>query len=97
MTRHTACLSVLLFLALGFSATQSARPFPADDVPAWLKQVSTAPIPTYDKDVPAVVLYDEAIVTVSPDGHIRTNRSYAIRILTRKGNSMARAAEEYNT
>ena len=92
MTRHTACLSALLILALGFSATQSAHPYAADEVPAWLKQVSAAPIPTYDKDVPAVVLYDESIITVSADGHIRTNRSYAIRILTRKGNSLAHAA-----
>jgi len=95
MTRQTVCLSAVLCLILGLSLTQSARP--ADDVPAWLKQAASASVPTYEKEVPAVVLYDEAMITVSADGRIRTSKSYAVRILTRQGASFAQAAEEYNT
>jgi len=97
MARQTVRLSALFGLVLGFSTIQSAHPFVADEVPAWLKQVAAAPIPSYEKEVPAVVLYDESVVTVSPDGHIHTNRSYAVRILTRQGTALAHAAEEYNT
>jgi len=97
MARQTVRLSALFCLVLGFSTIQSAHPFVADEVPAWLKQVAAAPIPSYEKEVPAVVLYDESVVTVSPDGHIHTNRSYAVRILTRQGTALAHAAEEYNT
>jgi hypothetical protein len=97
MNRHTLRLSTLLGLVLGLSTIQSAHPYVADDVPAWLKQVSATTLPTYEKEVPGVVLYDESIVTVSVDGHIHTSRSYAVRILTRQGASLAHAAEEYNT
>src|SRR5204862_5935807 len=97
MTRQTVCLSTLLCLVVGFPSTQSAHPFLADDVPAWLKQAAAAAVPTYEKEVPAVVLYDESIVTVSADGHIHTARNYAVRVLTRQGAPFAQAAEQYNT
>ena len=97
MTRQTVRLSALLCLVLGFSSTQSAHPYLADDAPAWLKQAAAASVPTYEKEVPAVVLYDESIVTVNADGHIHTARSYAVRVLTRQGASFAQAAEQYNT
>jgi len=97
MTRQTVRLFTLLCLVLGLVSTQSAHPYTADDVPAWLKQAAAATVPIYEKEVPAVVLYDEAIITVSPDGRIHTDRTYAVRILTRQGRSLAQAAEEYNT
>src|SRR5262245_6810717 len=97
MTRHIVRMFPMLCFVLGFSSIQSAHPYLADDVPAWLKQAASAAVPTYAKEVPAVVLYDESIVTVSADGRIRTSRSYAVRVLTRQGASWAHAAEEYNT
>src|SRR5436190_18980591 len=97
MIRQTVRLSALLCLVLGLSTMESAHPYLADDVPAWLKQAAAASAPTYEKDVPAVVLYDESIVTVSADGHIHSDKSYAVRVLTRQGAALAQAAEEYNT
>ncbi len=97
MTRHIIRMFAMLSFVLGFSSIQSAHPYLADDLPAWLKQAESAAVPAYEKNVPAVVLYDESIITVSPDGHIRTSKSYAVRILTRQGASWAHAAEGYNT
>ena len=31
----------------------------ADDAPGWLKQAAAGSVPTYEKDVPGVVLFDE--------------------------------------
>jgi Domain of Unknown Function with PDB structure (DUF3857)/Transglutaminase-like superfamily len=97
MNRQTVCLVALLIAFSSHTSIQSARPSFADDVPAWLKQAASAPVPSYEKEVPAVVLYDESIVTVSPDGRIHTDRSYAVRILTPQGAPFAHAAESYNT
>jgi hypothetical protein len=68
-----------------------------DDVPSWLQQAATAQTPVLEKDVPAVVLRDEAIVTVSDDGKVKTVATYAIRILTREGRRLAIAREGYQT
>jgi len=96
MRQRTVCLGILLFAITGLASVQSARPTIADDVPVWLKQAAAATVPTYEKDVPAVVLYDESIVTVSGDGRIHTVNSFAIRILRSEGRQFARAVEEYN-
>jgi hypothetical protein len=68
-----------------------------DEVPAWLKQAASATTPTYDKDVPAVVLVDEASKTVREDGTVLTVSTYAVRILTREGREAAEAAIPYET
>ena len=44
--------------------------FAGDDVPAWLRQVATVNVPTYDKEVTAVTLHDEARVTVDETGKV---------------------------
>jgi hypothetical protein len=66
-----------------------------DDAPPWLLQASKIPVPSYDKEVPAVVLRHEQQVTVSEDGRITTVSTFAIRILTREGRQSAVAAEFY--
>jgi len=67
----------------------------ASDAPAWMKQAMTASIPSYEKDVPAVVLRDEEQVTVGDDGKIVTTQNYAIKMLTREGRGMAIARGLY--
>jgi len=70
-----------------FAAPTSAAP--GDDTPQWVQQAAAIKIPTYDKDVPAVVLVDEATVTVSADGRTNQVYNYAVRILRREGRDYA--------
>jgi hypothetical protein len=82
--------TVLLTLALSFVAL-------ADEPPAWLKQASTASLPTYGKEVHAVVLHHESRKTIEEDGKIKTTTWWAVKILSREGRGNARASESYNT
>lgn len=88
MKRLIACLGALLLM--------SAAAF-ADEPPPWLKQSASATPPTYDKEVRAVVLHDEARKTVGEDGKIITTNWRAVKILSRDGRGYARAIESYNT
>ena len=82
--------STLLILGIAVVARAAG-----DEAPPWLQQLAKQPVPTYDKDVPAVVLQDEQRVTVSEDGKITTIRTYAVRLLLREGRDYAHAAEFY--
>ncbi len=86
--------TLLCFLLLVLAAPAFAA---GDDVPAWLQQVAASKSPVYDKDVPGVVLHDEATVTIGEDGKITTVTTFAIRILTREGRYLADAREDYQT
>ncbi|HEX4950957.1 MAG TPA: DUF3857 and transglutaminase domain-containing protein [Blastocatellia bacterium] len=68
-----------------------------DDVPAWLRQVAAIAVPTYDKEVTAVTLHDDARVTVDENGKVVTITMHAVRILSRDGRSKASATTIYNT
>jgi Domain of Unknown Function with PDB structure (DUF3857)/Transglutaminase-like superfamily len=69
----------------------------ADEPPAWLKQAAATNVPTYGKEVRAVVLLDESRKTVEEDGRIRTVDYFAVRILTREGRKEAVARAGYST
>lgn len=68
-----------------------------DDVPQWLQQAAGSQAPSYEKDVPAVVLLDEQVVTVGEDGRVTTTTTYAVRVLVREGRVLAQANEFYET
>ena len=68
-----------------------------DDTPVWLQQVAAARTPEYEKDVPAVVLHKEQHTTVTSDGRIVTETSFAVRILLREGRRFAVAREYYES
>jgi hypothetical protein len=87
------------FIALCFVLTVLAIPGYAagDDAPQWLMQAAAMKAPTYNKDVPAVVLQNEESVTVNDDGRVTTVSTYAVRILTREGREYAKAMELYLT
>jgi len=69
----------------------------ADEAPAWLQQAAKAPLPTYERDLPAVVLQNEQHMTVSEDGRITTVTTFAVRILIREGRGYATATEFYES
>ena len=69
----------------------------ADEAPPWLQQAAVVKVPSYDKEVPAVVLQNEQAVIVSEDGRVTTTTTYAVRILAREGRDYAVADEVYLT
>src|ERR1700742_1932586 len=68
-----------------------------DDAPAWLKQAAALTPPTYEKDVPGVVLWNDSHLSVDEDGRVVETTDYAIKILTREGRALARAVAGYET
>jgi len=92
--RRLLCLCFSLLIVI---AQTSAPALAGDDPPVWLKQAAAAQIPSYGKEVPAVVLLDATKVSVDDNGKITTTNNYAVKILTREGRSEAIAREIYNT
>jgi Domain of Unknown Function with PDB structure (DUF3857)/Transglutaminase-like superfamily len=68
-----------------------------DDAPAWLRAAAGSSIPAFQKDVPAVVLADESVVTIDDDGRMTRSDTYAVKVLTREGRDEAVAHAVYNT
>lgn len=68
-----------------------------DDVPVWLQQAASIKVPSYEKDIPAVVLQREVNVTVAPDGRVTTMTTLALRVLIREGREYAFARQHYRT
>ena len=60
-----------------------------DETPPWVQKAVAIQVPTYDKEVPAVVLVDESMTTIGPDGKITEAYNYAVRILRREGRDYA--------
>ena len=91
---RTSKLSICFVLLLTAAPAALAA---ADEAPAWLQQAAAVKVPSYDKDVPAVVLRHEQTVTIGEDGRVNYITTYAVRILTREGRGYAEAAELYLT
>lgn len=83
----------LLIVALG-SVASYATP-PGDDPPLWMTQARSQSIPTYERDVPGVVLHDEQQTTLSSNGTLVTVENFAVKILTREGLGLAEARAYY--
>ena len=62
---------------------------PGDETPSWVQQAASMKVPTYDKEVPAVVLISELTTNVSSDGKTNEVMNYAIRVLRREGRDYA--------
>src|SRR4026208_2223837 len=60
-----------------------------DEAPVWVQQAATLKLPSYEKDVPAVVLVNERIATVDSEGRITETFNYAVRVLQREGREYA--------
>ena len=66
-----------------------ASPALADETPPWVQQAAAIKVPTYDKDVPAVVLIDESLTSINSDGRETEVYNHAVRILRREGRGYA--------
>ena len=82
MKLRIAILGILIF-AVSTSAA------PGDETPQWVQQAATIKVPTYEKDVPAVVLVNEQMTTIGSDGRTNQVFNYAVRILRREGREYA--------
>ena len=92
MYLRVAILGCLLLLAAGVAVAS-----PAEEAPQWLQQAALIKVPTYDKEVLAVVLRTEENLTLNADGRLITSTTYAVRILSREGRGYADAVEVYLT
>jgi transglutaminase-like putative cysteine protease len=86
-------LSALTF-ALGLMSVNARA---GDDAPAWLRAAAGSTIPSFPRDVPAVILADESVVTIEDDGRMTRSDFYAVKVLTREGREEAVAHAVYNT
>ena len=84
----------LFFLVLIISAPVLAA---GDEAPPWLQQAAALKVPSYEKDIPAVILQNEQQVTIGEDGKVTTVNTFAIRILLREGRGYAVARAFYNS
>ncbi|MFN7930399.1 MAG: DUF3857 domain-containing protein [Blastocatellia bacterium] len=62
-----------------------------------MRQAASSSTPTYNKDVPGVVLLHENRLTIDDDGKVTRSTFYAIKILNRDGRGLARASAFYET
>jgi len=92
MYLRVAILGGVLLLAAGVALGS-----PAEVAPQWLQQAAAIKVPTYDKEVTAVVLRTEENIVLNSDGRLITNTIYAVRILSREGRGYADAVEMYLT
>jgi hypothetical protein len=89
-------LSVLAALAFALGQ-MSVNARAGDDAPAWLRAAAGSTIPAFPRDVPAVILADESVVTIEDDGRMTRSDFYAVKVLTREGREEAVAHAVYNT
>ncbi len=91
MTRFSNFILSILFLFVltisGFAADSKA--------PSWLAQLTQKNVPSYDKEVPAVILLNEETVSMDSSGKLVTVENFAIKILTREGRDLAIARALY--
>ncbi|HVE55611.1 MAG TPA: DUF3857 domain-containing protein [Pyrinomonadaceae bacterium] len=85
---RSACLLTFVFIA-------ALNAFGGDTPPSWMKQAASSSVPSYDKEVSAVVLHNEQIVTVNNDNVMVTTENYAVKILSREGRRHAIATALY--
>lgn len=69
--------------------------FAEDPPPGWMLQAAKSAVPTYDKEVPAVVLHSEQQVTLGGDGKLVTVDNMAVKVLSREGRDYAVARVYY--
>jgi hypothetical protein len=83
--------TLLFFIALFTSVSAN----PVDNAPpGWLRSAASINVPSYDKNIRAVVLHNEEQVSLEA-GNLITTENRAVRILTREGREEAYALAFY--
>jgi hypothetical protein len=71
---------LLMFLGLGAPAARAATPFPD-----WVVQAAAVKLPSYPANTGAVVLLDDRLVSVGPDGRATERLRRVVKILRPQG------------
>lgn len=87
----TSILGLLLLVAPAKASVAG------DEAPVWVQQAATLKVPSYEKEIPAVVLLNERITTIDSDGRITEVVNYAVRVLQREGREYATGHVVYAT
>ncbi len=77
--------TLLFFISLFTSASATVDNAP----PGWLRQSASVTVPAYEKNVKAVVLYNEQQVSLEGGGMLVTTENHAVRVLSREGREEA--------
>ncbi|HEX3472655.1 MAG TPA: DUF3857 domain-containing protein [Silvibacterium sp.] len=80
--------TILLFLfgvVVVCGAARASTPFPD-----WVTQVSSAALPDHSKDAKAIVLLEDRLITVQPDGRAVERRRDVVKILRPQGREYAK-------
>jgi hypothetical protein len=77
-------------LALAFLSLAAGRPAAAGDAPAWMRALTSAPLPPHDEKAEAVLLYFEEILVVQPNGKLKEVDRTAYKILRPSGKHFGR-------
>ena len=95
LNRHLAILAAVAScsLALAVPARAKDKPEPA---PQWAVDAAKTPTPANAKDAPAVILYDEYLITVDAQNHAVEREREAIRILKPQGRSYSHCTIGYD-
>ena len=94
MSSKFPILSILVFASV-LAAFTSTEAHADGKSPQWLRQTTGKPVPSYEKDVPAVVLHDEQQVTYGADGKLVSVENFAVKVLSREGRDFAVARAFY--
>lgn len=86
--RTTELRRSLLTAILVFVCTGACVPQAAADAPAWMHALVGAPLPAHDEKTDAVLLYSEDILTVQPNGKIKSLERRAYKILRPDGKDL---------
>ena len=81
MKKMASSLSVMFALAYGAAAYASSPP----PVPDWFTQAAAAPLPPHDPEAKAVVLLEDKLITVQPDGKAVERFRQVVKILRPQG------------
>ena len=67
-----------------------------DPVPQWAIDAAKTATPSYAKDAPAVLLFDETLITINEQNHAVERKRSAVRILKPQGRKYAQCATGYD-
>jgi hypothetical protein len=90
---HAAFLLCCGLLLGSLTAAAKDKPQPA---PQWAVDAAKTPTPAMAKDAPAVILFDEYLITVDAQNHAVEREREAIRILKPQGRSYTHCEAEYD-
>jgi Domain of Unknown Function with PDB structure (DUF3857)/Transglutaminase-like superfamily len=95
--REIEIRAALVLLTAAFAAVCAPRASAGGDAPAWMHAVVNAPLPAHDEKTDAVLLYSEDILTVQPNGKMKSIGRRAYKILRPDGRRFARVHIFFDT